>query len=172
MLDFLKDVFAEKEQIPPVEPKPPTEVISLAGKAMPLLKPIFSLEADLQAFVTNLGRYDEQAVRVEIEETVNSAPCVIYTYPLSPFSTEALAVLESTGCSFENVPLGLEWFALGPKGSATRVEMRKMFGQGSLPHVFIGGEWVGGLSTGADGGLTGLVERGELVSRLKKAKAL
>ena len=122
--------------------------------------------------VTNLGSYDEAETRGEIESTIKSAPCVIYTYPLSPFSTEAVAILESTGCKYEEVKLGLEWFALGPKGSATRVELRKMFGQGSLPHVFIGGEWYGGLSTGADGGLAGLVERGELVPKLKKARAL
>merc|ERR1719382_705668 len=122
---------------------------------MPLLGPIFSVEAELQALLFNLGGWDEAKVRAEIKDTITSAPCVIYTYPLSPFSTEALAVLSSTGCQFKNVELGLEWFALGPKGSATRVEMRKLYGQGSLPHVFIGGEWVGGLTTGADGGLAG-----------------
>lgn len=83
----------------------------------------------LQALVLNLGSYDDQAVRDEISATVSSAPCVIYTYPLSPFSSEAVSVLKSTGCKFEEVKLGLEWFALGPKGSATRVEMRKMYGQ-------------------------------------------
>jgi len=139
---------------------------------MPLLGPIFNLEAIFQALIFNLGSYDEEAVVAEIEETKNSAPVVIYTYPLSPFSTEAVAVLESTGCDFKNVELGLEWFALGPKGSATRVELRKLTGQGSLPHVFIGGEWVGGLATGAEGGLAGLVERDELVPMLKKAKAV
>ena len=60
----------------------------------------------------------------------------------------------------------------GPKGSATRVELRKLYGQGSLPHVFIGGEWVGGLTTGGEGGLAALVARGELVPKLKKARAL
>ena len=60
----------------------------------------------------------------------------------------------------------------GPKASATRVELRKKYGQGSLPHIFIGGEWVGGLSTGAEGGLVGLVERDELVALLRKARAL
>ena len=53
-----------------------------------------------------------------------------------------------------------------------RVELRKRYGQGSLPHVWINGEWVGGLSTGADGGLAGLADRGELVAKLKAAKAL
>merc|ERR1719487_2861946 len=128
--------------------KPPAAAISLAGKGMPLLSPIFNLEADLQAKAFNFGSYDEAEIIADIQSTISSAPVVIYTYGLSPFSTEALAVLESTGCQFNKVELGLEWFALGPKGSATRVELRKMYGQGSLPHVFIGGEWVGGLATG------------------------
>ena len=58
------------------------------------------------------------------------------------------------------------------QGSATRVELRKLYGQGSLPHVFIGGEWVGGLATGADGGLAGLVEREELAGKLRAARAV
>merc|ERR1711920_53933 len=97
-------------------------------------------------------------------------PVVIYTYGLSPFSTEALSTLESTGCKLANVELGAEWFALGAKGSATRVELRKLYGQGSLPHIFIGGEWVGGLATGAEGGLAGLVERDELVPMLRRRR--
>jgi glutaredoxin-related protein len=174
MPKFLQELFPtlEKPGAPPVVAKEPNLAVSLAGKAMPLLGPIFNFEAVVQALVTNLGGYDEDEVRTEIADTVKSAPVVIYTYPLSPFSSEALAVLESTGCEIKNVPLGLEWFALGPKGSATRVELRKLYGQGSLPHCFIGGEWVGGLATGADGGLAGLVERDELVPKLRKARAL
>merc|ERR1719316_49922 len=103
--------------------QPPNPAISAAGKAMPLLGPIFNLEAVAQAAVPNLE-------------------------------------------------LGAEWFALGPLGSAKRVELKKLYGQGSLPHVFIGGEWVGGLATGADGGLAGLVERDELLPKLTKAGAL
>ena len=181
MPKFLKELGLEKPEFSnpfaaappaaPVEVKSPAFPISIAGKAMSLIGPVFNLEALLQVLVFNLGSYDEEAIQADIAETVGSAPVVIYTYGLSPFSTEALAVLESTGCKFENVPLGLEWFALGPKGSATRVELRKLYGQGSLPHVFIGGEWVGGLATGAEGGLAGLVERDELVAKLAKAKA-
>merc|ERR1719460_1645751 len=142
--------------------QPPNPAISAAGKAMPLLGPIFNLEASLQAAVTNLGSYDAAAVQAEIAAEVASAPVVVYTYGLSPFSTEALAVLESTGAEVRNLELG----------SAKRVELKKLYGQGSLPHVFIGGEWVGGLATGADGGLAGLVERDELLPKLTKAGAL
>ena len=169
--DALTKIFAPATPEPVIEVTPPSAAITSAGKVMPLLGLFFEWEAIAQAFVTNLGPYDEEAIQAEIRETISSAPVVIYTYPLSPFSTEAVSVVKSTGCNFKNVELGLEWFALGPKGSATRVELRKMFGQGSLPHIFIGGEWVGGLATGAEGGLAGLVERDELVQKLKKAKA-
>lgn len=182
MMQFIKDMFPNLEKpdfnfggsppAPPIEVKEPSAAITAAGKGMPLLSPIFNIEADIQAAVLNLGSYDEEAIRDEISATSTSAPVVIYTYPLSPFSSEAVAVLESSGCKFEEVQLGLEWFALGPKGSATRVELRKLYGQGSLPHIFIGGEWVGGLATGADDGLAGLVESGELEAKLRKAKAL
>lgn len=174
MPKFLKELFPnlEKPEAKVVSVDAPAAAIVAAGKGMPLLSPIFGAEAILQALVLNLGSYDEEEVQAEIAETIKKAPVVIYTYPLSPFSSEAVSVLESTGCKFENVPLGLEWFLLGPKASATRVELKKLYGQGSLPHVFIGGEWVGGLATGAEGGLAGLVERGELADKLKKARAL
>jgi glutaredoxin-related protein len=171
--DWLPD-FGGKEPEPEIEidVQAPSGAITAAGKGMSVLSPVFSAEADLQAFATNLGNYDEAEVQAEIEATIQEAPVVIYTYGLSPFSTEALAILESTGCELKNVELGGEWFLLGPKASATRVELRKLYGQGSLPHIFIGGEWVGGLSTGANGGLAGLVERDELVPMLRAAKAV
>ena len=215
MFGFLKDLGFEKPDFLPdfgkasAEPimvKSTNPAIGAAAKGMPLLGPIFNVEADLQAALLNLGSYDADEVQAEIAETIGEAPVVIYTYPLSPFSGEAVSILESTGCNFKNVELGLEyadahthartrtrtrthtrtrgrrtctcacmcsrWFALGPRGSATRVELRKLYGQGSLPHVFIGKEWVGGLATGANGGLAGLVESGELEFKLRNAKAL
>jgi glutaredoxin-related protein len=170
--EFAGSIIPTAAPPPVIEVKEPNPAITAAGKAMPLLSPVFNLEADVQALVTNLGAYDEAEVQADIDATIKSAPVVVYTYGLSPFSTEVLDILESTGCKYENVELGAEWFALGGKGSATRVELRKRYGQGSLPHVFIGGEWVGGYTTGAEGGLAGLVERDELVEKLRKARAL
>ena len=52
-----------------------------------------------------------------------------------------------------------------------RQELENLTGQSSMPHIFIGGESIGGLSTGTPG-LAALVESDELVAKLKKAKAL
>lgn len=146
-------------------------VIKVAGQGMNLLKPIFSLESKIQAGVLGaVGGVDSEEVISELT-AVKDTPCVIYTYGLSPFSTEALAVLENTGCKFEKRELGLEWFLLGPRASVLRLELENLTGQSSLPHVFIGGESIGGLSTGTPG-LAALVESGELETKLKKAKAL
>ena len=43
----------------------------------------------------------QQHVKQEIAEDIK-APCVIYTYGLSPFSTEAVALLEAKGAKFES----------------------------------------------------------------------
>ena len=90
---------------------------------------------------------------------------------MSPFSSEAISVLKATGASIEIRELGAEWFLLGPRQSVIRQELAEMTGQSSLPHIFIGGQHVGGLSTGPSGGLAGLVESGGLEAALKKANA-
>ena len=69
-------------------------VIKAAGSAMPLLKPIFSLETKLQAAALGaIGSVDVAEVQAELAD-LKKTPCVIYTYGLSPFSTEAVALLE------------------------------------------------------------------------------
>jgi len=148
--------------------------LGTASKGMGLLRPFFKAETAAQAAVTNLGSYDAGKIRAEIAEIANRAPVVILTYTLSPFSKEAIAVLESTGCKFENVVLGQEWFLLGPHGSALRAELGNMYGQTSLPHVWIGGEWMGGLYSGAGDkpGLAELANSGVLEEILKREKAL
>lgn len=139
--------------------------------SMNLLKPIFSLENKIQAaLLGGIGGVDVKDVTDELANLKNE-PCVIYTYGLSPFSTEAISVLEAAGAKFEKRELGLEWFLLGPQASVMRLELENLTGQSSLPHVFIGGESIGGLSTGTPG-LAALVESGELATKLKKAKAL
>ena len=143
--------------------------IKLAGKGMALLGPVFTLENKLQAAALGaIGGVDADDVKQEIAEDIK-APCVIYTYSLSPFSTEAVALLEAKGANFEVKELGPEWFLLGPQASVKRAELEAMTGQSSLPHVFIGGEHVGGLATGP--GIATLDESGELDGLLESAGA-
>ena len=64
-------------------------------------------------------------------------------------------------------------------GSAARLELLEQTGQSSLPHVFIGGQHVGGLFTsppakpgsGGGGGLAALRESGELGRLVAEAQA-
>ena len=80
-----------------------------------------------------------------------------------------MALLEAKGANFEVKELGPEWFLLGPQASVKRAELEAMTGQSSLPHVFIGGEHVGGLATGP--GIATLDESGELDALLESAGA-
>lgn len=147
-------------------------VLRAAGVGMQALRPVFTLENRVQAAVLGrVGSVDVDDVKAEIAAAIE-APAVVYTYGLSPFSSEAVAALEATGARFDVIEVGPEWFLLGPRASVLRGELEALTGQSSLPHVFIGGEHVGGLATGPDGGLAGLDASGALVAKLRAAKAM
>lgn len=158
-------------------PKAPSALLGVASSIVtPLLKPIYRLQAPAQARVLGVvkGGYDGAEARAAVQETVKSAPVVVYSYPLSPFCIEAISVLRSAGVkesSLKIVEPGAEWFLLGPEGSATRAALGELTGQTSLPHVFIGGESIGGLFSGTPG-LNALVSDGTLNAKLRAARAL
>eukprot|EP00747_Dinoflagellata_sp_TGD_P220166 gnl/TRDRNA2_/TRDRNA2_92169_c0_seq1.p1 gnl/TRDRNA2_/TRDRNA2_92169_c0~~gnl/TRDRNA2_/TRDRNA2_92169_c0_seq1.p1 ORF type:complete len:283 (+),score=49.82 gnl/TRDRNA2_/TRDRNA2_92169_c0_seq1:35-883(+) len=156
--------------------KSPSLALKAASAAVTALKPIYSVEAPTQARVAAGAGYEQlrEEVRKDIDSTLKSSPCVVYSYPLSPFCTEAIALLESTGAKVKVIEPGLEWFLLGPKGSVIRAELGEMTGQTSFPHIFIGGTSVGGLFSGGAGdtGIAGLADTGELQKLLQKAGAL
>ena len=96
---------------------------AIASHARPLRR-IFSLETKLQALVLGkLGGVDVEDVKAELAAAAQE-PCVIYSYGLSPFSTEALALLEETGAKFENRQLGLERGAPRPRTDRRRSSVR------------------------------------------------
>ena len=164
-----------RERAGPVRMSEPNPVLGVASLGMGLIKPIFRAEAALQAAVMTLGSDEKkEEARAQIEQDKKKAPVVVYTYGLSPFSTECKSFLDGLGCKYEAVELGPEWFLLGPKASAMREELAATTGQSSLPHVFIGGKSVGGLYSGNDEGegLASLQKSGELTTMLKKARAL
>jgi glutaredoxin len=148
---------------PPPPPRNPNPVIKSLAQGMGVLKPVFGVEAKLQANV--LGRnVDRAAVEQEINDEINSQMVVIYTYGISPFSTEALALLDGA-MSSDNMPpykvieLGVEWFLLNGKDSVKRVLLSERVANGatSLPKIFINGQCIGGCAE-----LAALVESGEL----------
>jgi glutaredoxin-related protein len=146
--------------------------LKVAGQGMALLKPVFALENQLQGkLLGTLGNVDVAEVQEELATIQRNKVTCIYTYALSPFSTEALACLDAVGAKYEKRELGLEWFLLGPRASVLRAELLALTGQSSLPQVFIGGEAIGGLATGTPG-LAALQESGELEAKLRAAKAL
>ena len=138
------------------------------AQGMTLLKPIFGAEAQLQAAVLGkLTGVDEDQVSADIQTNIKKNKIVIYTYSLSPFSSEAVRLLQESGYAFEEIELGAEWFLLGGEESVARVELAKLADNGatSLPKVFIGGECIGGCSE-----LASLVESGEFDQLIKKKK--
>merc|ERR1712032_410132 len=83
-------------------------------------------EANLQAAVIgSITKTDKDAIASEIQRLKNSNKVLIYTYGLSPFSAEALSILDSSGYDYTNIELGKEWFLLGGEGSETRVALSK-----------------------------------------------
>jgi len=150
----------------------PSPLIKGMSAGMGLIKPIFTAEAQLQGLALGaIGGVGTDDVRGEIEDDVSSNKVLIYTYALSPFSTEALSLLDSMGYEYTKIELGLEWFALGPSGSQKRRVLASMVenGASSLPKIFIGGAPLGGAS--GYSALAESIESGDLEGLLKKAGA-
>ena len=108
-----------------------------------------------------------------IEAEIAENPVVMFSYTLSPFCTEAKKLLAEEGAKVKAIELAAEWIPglLPAEGAAIRAELGEMTGQTSMPHVFIGGESIGGLATGTPG-LKPLLRAGGLQQKLKAAGAL
>ena len=145
---------------------PPNPLLQLASSIItPILKPVYAQLAPLQA-----GKdYDSNEVQTQIKNEILSAPIVIYTYSLSPFCTEAVGILEKLDVPFKEISLGYEWvpFLINEGGAEIRAELGKMFGQTSLPHIFIDGESIGGIFSGTPGLIPALESR-EVAKKLEQ----
>lgn len=113
----------------------PNPVIKTLAQGMRLLKPAFSAQAKLQAnLLSSGGGVDRDAIAQEVATEISTDRIVIYTYALSPFSTEAISLLEASGYEYEVKELGAEWFLLGPEASMKRVVLSEYDGAtSSLP---------------------------------------
>jgi len=153
---------------------PPNELLrSVSGVVTPLLAPLYKVIAPLQAgsYRENEFEYtsDIAEAKAEIYDEISSSPVVIYTYELSPFCSEAVNVLKSTGTRFKEISLGQEWIPGLIKAPEKRAALLEITGQSSLPNIFIGGTSIGGLYSGSPG-LVPSLEEGNLMSMVDEAK--
>lgn len=146
----------------------PNPVVKTLAQGMSLLKPAFVAEAKLQADILG-ANVDTSAVAQEIANEIQSNDIVIYTYALSPFSTEAIEMLKATGYDYSVNELGAEWFLLGPEASTKRVVLSEYVENGatSLPKVFVKGDCIGGCAE-----LAAAIETGSLESRMAASKSV
>jgi len=141
------------------------------GKAMNVLSSVFRFETKWQAKVLYGATDDElKAARKQIQDTISSNDkVVVYTYGLSPFSSEASAVLDEMKIQYKKIEVGLEWFLLDKEQSILRAALLEVTDQSSLPQIFIHGKHIGGLFTGGGGGgLATLKESSKLQKLLQK----
>ena len=85
------------------------------------------------------------------------------------FCADATSLLRSAGIKFREVSLGLEWLPGLLREPAKRAALLEITGQSSLPHVFVGGESIGGLYSGSPG-LLEAMESGQLQRLVEEAK--
>jgi glutaredoxin 3 len=117
------------------------------------------------------GEYDADAVKAEIQEQINSAPCVMFTWEASPACKKAIKYLDVAGAKYKIVRLDDPW----ESGNPIRAELGKMVGRSSVPCIFIGGEYVGGFDGGVGEESPGILEmafKGTLREKLMAVGAL
>ena len=154
---------------------PPNELLEwTSNNVMGLAKPLFATLAPLQAGSKseddNYAENLKAAIR-DIKAETTGDKVVLYTYDLSPFSSETKALLDSLNVAYREISLGKEWIPglIAPEGSIKRAALLEMTGQSSLPHIFVGGKAIGGLFSGSPGLVPGL-ESGDLMGLLKDAQ--
>ncbi|GAX29200.1 anaphase-promoting complex subunit 7 [Fistulifera solaris] len=154
---------------------PPNELLQWASDVvLPTVRPLLALVAPWQA--GSRGADPEQYAQ-SIQQAISQIdamtalhPVVVYTYDLSPFCTETKALLGRLKLEYKEISLGLEWIPGLLKEPVLRAALLEKTGQSSLPHIFIGGESIGGLFSGTPG-LVPLLEQDQLGSKVTAAQA-
>ena len=117
------------------------------------------------------GEYDEKAVTAKIQEDINSAPVVMFTWEASPACKKAIKYLDVAGAKYKIISLDNPW----SEGNPIRAELGKMVGRSSVPCIFIGGKYVGGFDGGVGEESPGILEmafKGTLREKLGEVGAL
>eukprot|EP00977_Amphora_coffeiformis_P017426 scaffold5684_cov169-Amphora_coffeaeformis.AAC.1 len=154
---------------------PPSELLQwISENVMALGKPLFENLTPIQARLGDEIEISQQKIenaRRQVEMEIRSFPVVMYTYGLSPFSTEAKMLFENLGVDYREISLGQEWLPglIAEGGAQKRAALLEMTGQSSIPQVFVGGQALGGLFSGTPGLLPALEER-KLMKMIEEAQ--
>ncbi|KAK3258845.1 hypothetical protein CYMTET_32129 [Cymbomonas tetramitiformis] len=130
--------------------------------------PLFLVNNPVKAWLdtTFAGKYDEVEVAGELQRLIASADVVLFGYGWDPaFTARAKAELETAAIPYLAVNLESR-----EDGAALRAELGRLTGRTSIPHIFIGGQSIGGCNDGTPG-LRPLIASGELEARLDKCSA-
>ena len=131
--------------------------------------PLWMVNNPVKRWVTTkaAGSYDRAKTRATVDAMLGRDNVVIFSATYCPFSLAAKKTLEGQGVPFQ----AYEWNTR-EDGSALVAELGEMTGRTSIPHIWIGGEYIGGFNDGigeAAPGLRPLIASGRLGPALEKA---
>jgi len=116
--------------------------------------------------------FDKDAISNTIEETIASAPCVMYTWESSPSCKKAVTAFETIGASAKIVRLDDPW----EEGNPIRAVLGRKVERTSVPFIFVDGKYIGGFDGGIDSedasGMVDLAFQGKLREMLSAAGAM
>uniref|UniRef100_A0A7S0SZ88 Glutaredoxin domain-containing protein n=1 Tax=Mantoniella antarctica TaxID=81844 RepID=A0A7S0SZ88_9CHLO len=111
--------------------------------------PLWLVNSPLKTRVTEIlagASYDPEASVAAVKVLIASDDVVVFSATYCPFSAAAKAALRAEGVPFTAV----EWNTT-PGGGGFAPALATLTGRSSIPHVFIGGESVGGCNDGTPG---------------------
>ena len=131
--------------------------------------PMWMVNNPVKRWVTTkaAGDYDRAKTRTTLDAILAGDDVVIFSATYCPFSLAAKKTLEGEGVPFRAV----EWNTR-EDGSALVAELGAMTGRTSIPHIWVGGQYIGGFNDGVDEaapGLRPLIASGRLGPALQKA---
>ena len=111
------------------------------------------------------GEYDKQAVDATLDASIREGGVVVFAFSNCPFCKSAKELLDAKGADYK-------WVLIEERedGAAMRARLGARTGRTSVPSVWIGGDFVGGLNDGP--GLATLDKQGVLDERLRAVGAL
>jgi len=111
------------------------------------------------------GEYDVEAVEQRLQATIASEPVVLFSFSSCPFCKKAKELLTAKGATFTVVELDED-----VDGAALRAQLGRRTGRTSVPSVWVGSEYLGGMNDGP--GLGPLDAAGALDPKLRAVGAI